>query len=336
MIEENSDGANITLSRVAEVLRAARRALILTHRNPDGDAVGSAAALAVVLRHVGARVTVVCPDAVPEYLLVVPGAPEIGVHIPAQDWDLVVTVDVSDPALLWPLPVTDPSYFAGRATMNIDHHYSNLHYARYNYVDAAAASTTEIIARLMVEHFALAYTAEVATDLLYGIVNDTHSFQNSNTTPATLRVSADLMAAGADLATIVFTLLLEKRPAAARLWAQVLPTLAFAEQGRVALLTVSLEAMERADAAMTDADGLVEFLRNIQGVELAILFKQTAPDWFRLSLRTSAAVDATVVAGVYGGGGHQRASGGDAHGDLPEIQRRLLEAYAAARTSPQA
>jgi phosphoesterase RecJ-like protein len=83
---------------------------------------------------------------------------------------------------------------------------------------------------------------------------------------------------------------------------------------------------------MTDADGLVEFLRSIQRVDLAVLFKQTDVDHYRLSLRTSPAVDATVIAGVFGGGGHQRAAGGDATGELPQVQRQLLEAYKACRT----
>lgn len=114
---------------------------------------------------------------------------------------------------------------------------------------------------------------------------------------------------------------------AARLWAEALPTLRFAEEERVAFLTVSLAGLQRAGGTLEDADGLVEFLRNIQGVELAVLFKQTAADEYRLSLRTSAVVDATVVAGIFGGGGHQRASGGDAGGDLESIERRIVEAY---------
>ncbi len=215
-----------------------------------------------------------------------PGARDFIQAVERDDYDLVVAVDVSDPALLKPLPITEPRFFLDRRSVNIDHHFSNLYYATLNHVDVEAASATEIVGRLFREELSLAYTADIASDLLYGVVNDTHSFQNTNTTPRTLRFSADLVEAGADLSAIVFNLLLEKRVSAARLWAETLPTLRFAEQERVAFLTVSLDALNRAGGTLEDADGLVEFLRNIQGVDLAVLFKQTSPDEYRLSLRT--------------------------------------------------
>ena len=326
-------GENVDLRTIADALRASRDVLVVTHRNPDGDAVGSAAALAAALRALGIKVTVVCPDPVPGYLLRLPGATEFIHTVERDDFDLVVSVDVSDPALLQPLPIAEARFFQERRSINIDHHFSNLFYGALNHVDAEAASATEIVGRLLRDELGFPYSADVASDLLYGVVNDTHSFQNSNTTPATLRFSADLVEAGADLSAIVFNLLLEKRVSAARLWAASLPTLRFAEEDRVAMLTVTLDALANAGGTMEDADGLVEFLRNIQGVELAVLFKQTGVDEYRLSLRTSASVDATVVAGIFGGGGHQRASGGDAKGDLDEVERRIVEVYRATRVA---
>ena len=125
-----------------------------------------------------------------------------------------------------------------------------------------------------------------------------------------------------------------RRPAAARLWAAVLPTLAFADQERVAFLTVTLEAQGQTGADLSDADGLVEFLRGIRGVDLAVLMKQTGPGQFRLSLRTSASVDATVVAGRFGGGGHRRAAGCESQGDEASVRDQVLLAYATARIAP--
>jgi phosphoesterase RecJ-like protein len=331
-----NDGIDVSLIEVAALLRGADDLLILTHRNPDGDGIGAALALAMALRAIGKRVTVVCPDPLPPYLLRMPGAHEVQQQLSKDAWNLVIGVDVSDPALLEPLPFADPAAFAEAKSLNIDHHYSNLRYARFNYVDASAASATEIISELVTDNLGVPLTVDIATDLLYGIVNDTHSFQNSNTSPRTLRLSADLVEAGADLSRIVFNLLLQRGAESARLWAEVLSSLSFEDCERVAFLTVSLDALERAGATLTDADGLVEFLRNIRDVDLAVLFKQTGPEEYRLSMRTSAAVDATVIAAVFGGGGHQRAAGADAHGDLAEIQERLLEVYSAARQASSA
>jgi phosphoesterase RecJ-like protein len=304
--------------------------LLYTHRNPDGDAVGCVTALAAALRALGKNVTVICPDPLPAYLLSVPGAAEISRGPEGRNVDLIVTIDVSDPSLLVPLASAKPGFFLDFPSLNIDHHFSNALYARHNLVDSAAAAATEIVYDLIVE-LGVPLDKDVATSLLYGIVNDTHSFQNSNTTPATLHLSAQLVAAGANLASIVFDLLLVRSAASARLWANVLSTLVFHDDERVAMLTVSLASLETAGAEMTDADGLVEFLRNIRHVDLAVLFKETAKDVYRLSMRSTTAVDATVIAGEFGGGGHQRAAGCDIAAPLAVAQSKILAAYSGAR-----
>ena len=317
---------NIRLVDAAELLRQAERVTIVTHRNPDGDAVGSASALGSALITLGKEVRLVCPDPLPPYLLASPRAANMTQTLGDDTCDLFVCIDVSDPALLYDLPVDSPDFFTGQNSLNLDHHLSNLRYARFNYVDPSAASASEIIADLLAL-LGVPIQREEAEDLLYGIVNDTHSFQNSNTTPRTLRLTADLVEAGADLSAITYNLLIARNPSAARLWAAVLPTLDFADTERVAFLTVSLAALARAGATMVDADGLVEFLRSVRTVELAILFKQTGPDSYRLSIRTSSLIDATLIAGRYGGGGHRRAAGGDAKGTEAEIKLQLLAAY---------
>ena len=236
---------------------------------------------------------------------------------------------------LLPLEAADAGFFQQFPSLNIDHHFSNLRYARQNYVDVAAASAAEIIHEIL---SAMGYTltAASATDLLYGVVNDTHSFQNSNTTARTLHISADLLEYGAPLDTVVYKLLLERTVSSARLWAQVLPSLSFKADGGFASLVVSQEALIAAQASMQDADGLVDFLRNIRGVSLAVLFKQLGNTRYRLSLRSDDTVDSTVVAGVYGGGGHRRASGCDADGSFEQILAKLLTAYQQSRLSPGA
>ncbi len=324
-------GIKVSRREAAALLTDASSLLLYTHRNPDGDAVGCVTALAAALRILGKDVMVICPDPLPAYLLSVPGAAEITQGPEGRNVDLVVTIDVSDPSLLVPLASAKPGYFLDFPSLNIDHHFSNALYARHNLVDSSAAAATEIVYDLIVE-LGVPLDQAVATSLLYGIVNDTHSFQNSNTTPATLHLSAQLVAAGANLASIVFDLLLVRSAASARLWANVLPTLVFHDDERVAMLTVSMASLETAGAEMTDADGLVELLRNIRDyVDLAVLFKETAKDVYRLSMRSTTAVDATVIAGEFGGGGHQRAAGCDIAAPLPVAQSKVLAAYSGAR-----
>lgn len=322
--------ADVSLREAADTLAHCRAPMVLIHRNPDGDCVGSATALATALAALGVRATIVCPDPLPEYLRAVPGAGGIVTSMEGREADLLVCLDVSDPSLLAPMPARLDGYLADRASLNIDHHLSNLRFAAANYVDTDAASTADIVQDLL-SILGTSLTVEIATSLLYGIVNDTHSFQNSNTTPRTLRHAGELVEAGADLHAITYNLLLARRPAAARLWALVLPTLRLAEGDRVAFLTVSLEALALSGADLSDADGLVEFLRSIRGVALAVLCKQTGEHSYRLSLRTGDAIDATLIAGRFGGGGHRRAAGCETTGSLEGVQDRVLLAYAMAR-----
>lgn len=323
-------GAEVSRAEAAALLRSAHSIVLYTHRNPDGDSVGCVTALASTLEGLGKRVRMVCPDPLPPYLLAVPCSEAITTGPDLVTADLVVSIDVSDVSLLLPLAAAELGYFAGVHSLNIDHHFSNTRYARYNLVDHTAAAATEIVFDLMRE-LGVPLDLPLATSLMYGIVNDTHSFQNSNTTPRTLAMSSELVAAGANLSRIVFDLLLARSAASARLWALVLPTLLFHDHERVTFLTVSRDALARAGATMTDADGLVEFLRNIRDVDLAVLFKETDSDTYRLSMRASDAVDATVVAGAFGGGGHQRAAGCDISAPLAVAQADVLAAYLGAR-----
>jgi len=320
-------GSEVTIEGAASLLRASERPLLLTHRNPDGDAIGSVTALAAALRRLGKLPRIACPDPLSPVLLTIPMADTVGSRI-GEDWDLVVSVDVSDPQMLRPLVAAEPGWMAAHHSLNIDHHLSNMRYARANLVQVHAASAAEIIYAL-VGALGMDVDRQMATQLLYGFVNDTHSFQNSNTTPRTLRVAAELLETGADLSRIIFDLLLSRRIPNAQLWSRALPTLAFEAGERIGSLVVSQQALAQAGAAMPDADGLVEFLFSIQGVQLAVLYKELGPDTFRLSMRSGEGIDAAAIAGVFGGGGHRRAAGCDARLPLHALQAEILAAFLA-------
>ena len=142
-------------------------------------------------------------------------------------------------------------------------------------------------------------------------------------------VPAELLETGADLSRIIFDLLLSRRIPNAQLWSRALPTLAFEAGERIGSLVVSQQALAQAGAAMPDADGLVEFLFSIQGVQLAVLYKELGPDTFRLSMRSGEGIDAAAIAGVFGGGGPRRAAGCVARLPLHALQAEILAAFLA-------
>nr|MDQ2828448.1 DHH family phosphoesterase [Chloroflexota bacterium] len=254
------------LAAAASVLRGAARPVLFCHRSPDGDTIGAALALARALRHLGQTPTVVCADPLPPSLLFVPESATISAVVPT-DPDLLVTVDASDPGMLGGMRAELERLRPGRALLNIDHHASDTEYGDVNLVDTTAASTAEIVYDL-VAVLPAPLDRDMAMALLTGIINDTHSFQNANSTPRALATAAALVAAGADAASISYNLLLRRRPPAALLWGCTLATMRLDDEGRVASAVATRELIEDCGAETSDLDGVVEFLRSIDGVDL--------------------------------------------------------------------
>ena len=305
----------------AATLRAAQRPLLFCHRSPDGDTVGAAIALAMALRKLDRKPAVVCADPLPPSLAFVPESAVIGL-VPPEDPDLLVTVDVSDPGMLGSLRADFERLRACRTLLNIDHHASDTRYGDVNVVDVSAASTAEIVFDLL-HLLGVAIDTPMATALLTGIINDTHSFQNANTSPRALHTAAALVAAGAQPSVITYHVLLRRRPQAALLWARTLATMRLDDNGRVASAVATSEMLEACRGETADLDGIVEFLRNIDGVDLAFLLKQAPEGHFKASVRTTGRVDAVALTAPFGGGGHRRAAGCDLAGP-PDAARAVL------------
>ncbi len=328
---------------LVDLLRSARHIALISHRAPDGDTVGSVLALATALRSLQKHVVLVCADVIPVGLHFLDGWDQFVStvdHVAVAD--IIVAVDCADISQLGSiapniLALTAPGVSsagqrtdvstAHRLLVNLDHHRSNTHYGAINIVDPESASVAEMVYWLI---YALGVnlTRHSAEALLTGIINDTHSFQNSNATSQALRIAAALVDAGADASAVSYHLFLARRPEAAKLWSEVLSTLSISDGGRVASALVTTQMFEACGAdPASDADGIVDFLRSIIGVDLAILLRQTGPTSSKASLRTTAAVDAVALAGVFGGGGHSRAAGCDVPGEPAEALAALLAAY---------
>jgi len=315
------------VEEVARVLGAAQRPLLFCHRSPDGDTIGAALALAMALRARGAAPTIACSDPLPPSLLFLPQSALV-VTSPTEDPDLLVSVDVSDPGLLGTMKADlERLRLDGpRTLVNIDHHASDPLYGDVNLVDVTAASTAEIVYDL-VTALGVTLTRDMAMAMLTGIINDTHSFQNANSSSRALGVASTLVAAGADAALVSYNLLLRREPQAALLWGQVLATLRLDDGGRAASAIATAEMLRACNAATTDLDGVVEFIRGIDGVDLAFLLKPAAEGHFKASIRTSERVDAVLLTGAFGGGGHRRAAGCDLDGPVDVARERLLARY---------
>lgn len=319
-----------TLAEIAGILKPARRILAISHISPDGDAIGSLLGLGWLLRSrpVSAAgpgqpekrsVTLVCSDRLPAQFRFLPGSETIVTAIPAQPWDAVITLDASDVLRLG--PSFHIENFADTPVINLDHHVTNLFFARYNYVDARAAATAQIVVALA-DALGAPVGREAAVCLLTGLVTDTISFRTSNVTIDVMRTAVRLMEAGASLADITERAMNHRPLSSMRLWGLALSQLH--TQGRIVWASITRE-MRAAAGAPEDGDaGLVGFLINAPEANVAAVFSETDEGSVEIGFRARPGYDVSELALSLGGGGHPQASGCTVPGPLSEAEARVV------------
>jgi phosphoesterase RecJ-like protein len=305
---------------IAELHRA-RRIAIVSHRDPDPDTIGSAIALGLALESMGKRVTLHSADGVPEAQRFLPRADTIVTDAPPSDVDLIVTVDFGS---------LERAKFAlpkGIRVVNIDHHASNDRFGDINYVDVSSPACAEIVSRI-IDALGVAWTPDMATAALVGIMTDTGSFQFPSTNGAVLERAARLREAGADLQAITYNIFRNKRFEALRLWGHAFARMRREQDGALVWTEIGPRDFEDAGALDEDISGLVEQIARSHGMRVALLFNQQRDGMVKISCRTSAwapAVDAAALMSKYGGGGHVRAAGALVRGDLATLRDAVLE-----------
>jgi phosphoesterase RecJ-like protein len=297
---------------VVERLRSARRVLTVCHENPEADALGSALAHALLVEALGGRATPVCADPVPPMYGFMPGlerfrrAPD-----PGMDYDLIVVGDCGELERVGGVLRDHASLFSRVPILNIDHHVSNRGFGAVDWIDPGAAATCEMTTLLA---FAVgvplsAADGALAANLVAGVVIDTANFQHPNTTPRTLRVASELVAAGAPLFETARSLYRTKPNRQLKLFGLVLGRLEEAMDGRLAWSTLTEADRAATGAGDGDQEGIIDLLSQSASAEVMVLFKETGAQT-RISVRTrEGGVDATLLCGVFGGGGHARAAG---------------------------
>ncbi len=293
-------------TEVVAALRAARRITTICHENPDADTLGAATALRLVAERLGITAEVVSGDPVPPFLAFMPRVGEVRTA-PGLEPDVAVVVD--GPLERTGSVARDCGDWLARATViNIDHHVSNTRDDALALVDPAAAATCEIVA-LLLPDLGVELDAELATCLLAGIVQDTHTFVHPNATPRTLRVAASLVEAGADLHAINRAIYADKPYATLALWGRMLAGMGERRAGRIVHAAMTLAMLDQTGAAPTAAEGFVDLLGITKAAMVNVLFKEQGPAEVRVSVRTVDPVDAVAITSVFGGGGHARAAG---------------------------
>ncbi len=310
-------------------LRGARSVLAVSHEHPDADTIGATLAVCTLVEALGGRATAVCSDPVPALYEFLPGVGRFRTDPdPAMTYDLLVLSDCASAERVGAVAARHEELFATLPRAVIDHHASNEGRGEADWIDADAAATCEQVTLLAVRMGVPldAGGGALAAILMAGIVMDTATFAHPNATPRTLAVSAALVQAGAPLSDISRRLYRTKPDTQLRLFGRVLDRLDTTPDRRVIWSTLTLADLEATDALPAHSEGIIDLLAQSELAEVAMLLKEQPDGTTRLSVRTKpGGVDATVLTGAFGGGGHARAAGATIGAPLAEATARARE-----------
>lgn len=312
----------VMMKQILTQLQKNNSFLLLCHMSPDGDTLGSAAALSIALKSMGKKTLCAVDGIIPSKL----GFLLCDTDFVTEPEKITETFDCAiaiDTATFARLGKFGEIYRTTPSSLNIDHHLTNERYGDFSYIDNRAA-TGEIVLDLL-EHMNCTITVPIANALYAAISTDTNNFVYSNTTEQTFQAAAKLKKAGAETAKLCDRIYYKRSLGATRLIAKALETLHIYENGRLAVLHMTLPVIAECGANRTDCDVLVNYAREIEGVEVGIFINEMPDGKFKVSLRSNAYVDVAAFAAEYGGGGHIRAAGCVYTGTPEEIESEFVK-----------
>ncbi len=306
---------------IQNALEKADNILIITHVDPDGDAIGSLTALGLALLQFGQYPTLACDDNVPERFRYLPLTNKVHKKpVRSNNYDLLIALDCGDEFRMGKAfsSLPDPKPFI----INIDHHITNTQFGDINLVEPTATSTTEILYQLFID-MGVDISQEIAISLLTGLVTDTLGFRTVGVTSKTLRTGAALVEAGAELGFITMRALSVRPLATMELWRTGMNKMCL-DQG---LLWTSISSQER-DAAnfrSNSSVGLVNLLADVEEASMGAVLMEMSDGTVKVGLRCRPPYDVAEVAVALGGGGHPLASGCTLSGPLSEAEKLLVQ-----------
>ncbi|MEG2396258.1 MAG: DHH family phosphoesterase [Oscillospiraceae bacterium] len=307
----------INSKEAATLLKNADNILILAHKNPDGDTLGSAFALLRVLKKLSKNAFVDCSDEIPpKYSYMWEGIENIRIENP----DFVVCVDIADIKLLGG---ENTSKYEGKVNLCIDHHMSNTQYAQNLFLRECAA-TCEIIYEV-IENLEAELDKGIADCIYTGLSTDTGCFRYSNVTPSTHILAAKMLELDADFDIINRVMFETKTRAYLKLEELVLNSIEMYYGGKCAVITITQEMFRQSGSNESECDGIASLPRKIEGVLVGISIRERTDGTFKVSLRTYEPINAAQVCGKFGGGGHARAAGCEFSDDFETSKKKLLD-----------
>ena len=307
-----------TLDNILEEINKAESIVILTHENPDGDAIGTGLALYNSLKQMGKKPDIIIPE-YPRIFGFLPGSDEIKKESNIEKYDLAISVDCATIKMLNGFA----SYFENaKVKISIDHHSTNTMFGDLNYVSPDAPACAQILL-VVLEYFKVEITKEIGTCIVTGIITDTGGFKYSGVTSETFEFAAWLLNKGINISRIYRKVLQTKTRANFELNRIATNRLEFFEDGKVAFTYITKEDEEKVGAESGDHEGIVETGRDIEGVEVSIFIRQTDKGC-KVSMRSNEYVNVSDVCLLLGGGGHAHAAGATMQCTIEQAKEKIL------------
>jgi phosphoesterase RecJ-like protein len=304
-------------------LNGAKKIAIAGHIRPDGDCIGSCTALYQYLNSLRGeygieQVDVYLQEPLGKEFHILTGFDEIKRNCEGdQVYDIFISLDCGS---LDRLGNAVKYFMTAKTTWNIDHHISNLSFAKVNHVVADASSTCEVLFTLMDEK---RITREMAESLYVGIIHDTGVFKHSNTSEKTMNIAGKLISKGINFSSLIDESFYSKTYIQNQILGRCLMESILVLGGKVVFASLSRKMLDFYEAATSDLDGIIDQLRLTKGTEVAIFIYETEPHEYKVSMRSNGEVNVSKIAVYFGGGGHIKAAGCTMHGSVHDVINNL-------------
>lgn len=304
---------------IAKEILKGKRIALAGHTSPDGDSLGSILALALGLKQLGKEVFPLIQEEVPSKYQFMPGA-QLLHRQPPEDIDMFITVDCGDEERLGDLK---DFLKENIIIFNIDHHQGNTSFGDFNFHDANASATGELIYDLL-KVLGVSINYEIALNLYTAIVTDTGSFNFANTTQKAHNIAGEMINLGIDPAFVAETVFRVKPLCELRLIGMALSELQVSKNGKYAWVSIPIDWFDETGCPVEASEGIVNYPRYLPGVQVGLVFREKEREVISVSFRSQENIDVSKLARNFGGGGHKQAAGCIIHGSLDMVKAKVL------------
>lgn len=311
------------MNRLLKLINESNEIAIIAHVNPDGDSVSSILALGLALRKVNKQVVTILNDSLPKKLFFLPAKEHLTVFDVKKHskFDICFVLDCGSKSRV---KNGEKLFEVSKTIVNIDHHISNENFGDINIVDLDASSTSEIIYNVLENDLEIPIDRDIATCLHTGLMSDTGNFTYINTTSRTYYIASKLLEHGVDIEDISYHLYQNKSLNSIKLLGNVLESIDFYLDKRLAIISFTDKQLSKYNASYLDTSGMIDYARDISGVEVAITLYEFEKNKVKVSARSKKRFDVNYLTNQFGGGGHKKAAGAIIFSSLKEAKEKLV------------